>query len=58
VLRDAAAERPDTLGPGEPLLLNTIVEERQDELRRDALDRGRRLYKRKPGRVSADLRHG
>jgi CHAD domain-containing protein len=58
VLRDAAAERPHTLAPGEPLLLSTIVEERQDELRRDALARGRRLYKRKPGRVVAGLGHG
>lgn len=58
VLRDAAAERPDTLGPGEPLLLSAIVEERQDELRRDALHRGRRLFSRKPGRVVAGIRHG
>ena len=58
VLRDAAAERPDTLAPGEPLLLNTIVGERQEELRRDALDRGRRLFKRKPGRVVASFDHG
>jgi CHAD domain-containing protein len=48
VLRAAAAERPATLLPGEDVLLRAVVRERQDDLRRKAFKRARRLYSPKP----------
>jgi hypothetical protein len=56
VLLEAAAERSDALRPGERQLLETIGRERQDELRSKALERGRRLYARKPRRVAGRIR--
>jgi CHAD domain-containing protein len=56
VLRAAAADRELTLRPGESLLLGTIVDERQEELRREALERGRRLYSPKPRKVAGAVR--
>ena len=56
VLLAAAAERSDALRPGERQLLETIGRERQDELRSKALERGRRLYARKPRRGVGRIR--
>jgi CHAD domain-containing protein len=49
VLRDAATDRPEALREGEDLLLRAVVRERQDELRREAFERARRLYSSKSG---------
>jgi CHAD domain-containing protein len=51
VLQGAAGTRPEALRPGEPLLLQAIVDDRQDELRREAMERAGRLYAKKPRRV-------
>jgi CHAD domain-containing protein len=56
VLHEAAAERFDTLSPGEAVLLQEIVDDRHEELRREALHRGRRLYSRKPRKVAGSIR--
>jgi hypothetical protein len=53
VLRNAAAERDHTLRRGGSLLLRAVVRDRQDELRREALELGRRLYSKKRPRVLA-----
>jgi len=53
VLGAAAAARPEALRPGEPLLLQAIVDDRHDELRHEAMERAGRLYAKKPKRVRA-----
>jgi CHAD domain-containing protein len=60
VLLDGARERAHTLRPGELQLLGALVERRRRDLQREALRRARRVYARKPRKVSrrvASARH-
>lgn len=52
VLFEAARERPNTLSPGECELLTVLVGRRRGALQREALERGRRVYARKPRKVA------
>jgi len=53
VLLEAARQRPHALATGECELLTSIVRRRRAVLQRTALERGRKVYKRKPRRVAA-----
>ena len=52
VLLDAAAERERVLAPGERATLASLVGARRADLQREALEGARRLYSRKPRKVS------
>jgi CHAD domain-containing protein len=51
VLLDHARAQPELFGPGELELLATLIERRRKVLRRAALARAARLYRRKPGKL-------
>ena len=52
VLLGGARERARTLRPGELELLDALVARRRMELQREALARGRRVYRRKPRKLA------
>jgi CHAD domain-containing protein len=56
VLRGAARERQETLGPGELALLEGLVARRRRRLQRKALAKGRRIYARKPAKLAKLVR--
>jgi CHAD domain-containing protein len=56
VLLDAARQRPHALAAGERGLLVALVGRRRAELQRTALQRGRRLYARKPRKLTKTIR--
>jgi CHAD domain-containing protein len=56
VLLDAAHRHRRSLAGGERALLTALATRRRGELRRAALDLGRRVYKRKPRRVAGLIR--
>jgi CHAD domain-containing protein len=51
VLLGHARAQPELFGPGELELLATLIERRRKVLRRSALARAARLYRRKPGKL-------
>jgi CHAD domain-containing protein len=56
VLLDAVRQRPQALAPGERELLVSLVGRRRAELQRTALERGRKLYARKPRAMAKVVR--
>jgi CHAD domain-containing protein len=56
VLLDAARQCPHAVAPGEQELLVALVGRRRAELQRAALERARRLYRRKPRKVTKTIR--
>jgi CHAD domain-containing protein len=56
VLLDAARERSHALAPGERGTLVALVDRRRAELQREALRRGRRVYRRKPRKLAKLMR--
>lgn len=55
VLLEGAGRRSGKLRPGELELLEALVERRRGRLRREALARAKRIYRRKPAKVAATV---
>jgi hypothetical protein len=53
VLLDRARAQPELLDDSELAALSTLVQRRQDRLRREALALGARLYRRKPRKLAS-----
>lgn len=55
ILRDRALGEPDRLSSSERELLEDLIERRRKRLRRKALERANRLYRRKPRKLARKL---